>query len=148
MKRPDVEAAKLPDEAREVGELSEEENARAWAEEAARRDDELERDPSRARAAEDVLRDAKARLEHGAEDVEPITSDANRVFRVLLRPGDDGWLVAECVTLCGCISQGRTRDEALANIREAIELCLAGGQVPVGEIVEVAIPHEPTLPPR
>lgn len=36
----------------------------------------------------------------------------------LLRPGEDGWIVAECPLLPGCISQGRTRDEALENIRE------------------------------
>jgi predicted RNase H-like HicB family nuclease len=42
----------------------------------------------------------------------------------MLRPGEDGWIVAECPIIPGCISQGRTRDEALANIREAIELCL------------------------
>lgn len=43
---------------------------------------------------------------------------------VVLRPGEDGWLVAECPLIPGCISQGKTQDEALANIREAIELCL------------------------
>jgi predicted RNase H-like HicB family nuclease len=43
---------------------------------------------------------------------------------VILRPGDDGWIVAECPLIPGCISQGRSRAEALANIREAIELCL------------------------
>ncbi|MEK7793793.1 MAG: type II toxin-antitoxin system HicB family antitoxin [Candidatus Hydrogenedentota bacterium] len=43
---------------------------------------------------------------------------------VVLRPGEDGWIVAECPVVPGCISQGRTREEALRNIREAIELCL------------------------
>ena len=43
---------------------------------------------------------------------------------VVLRPGEDGWLVAECPLIPGCISQGKTHEEALANIREAIELCL------------------------
>jgi predicted RNase H-like HicB family nuclease len=43
---------------------------------------------------------------------------------VVLRPGEDGWIVAECPVIPGCISQGRTREEALANIQEAIELCL------------------------
>lgn len=32
--------------------------------------------------------------------------------------------MAECPLIRGCISQGKTHDEALANIREAIELCL------------------------
>ena len=43
---------------------------------------------------------------------------------ILLTPGEDGYLVAECPVIPGCISQGRTREEALVNIREAIELCL------------------------
>ena len=42
--------------------------------------------------------------------------------RVLLYPGEDGYLVAEVPSLPGCVSQGKTRDEALANIREAIFL--------------------------
>nr|MDQ3011593.1 type II toxin-antitoxin system HicB family antitoxin [Acidobacteriota bacterium] len=42
--------------------------------------------------------------------------------RVILYPGEDGYLVAEVPSLPGCISQGRTRDEALTNIREAIAL--------------------------
>jgi predicted RNase H-like HicB family nuclease len=43
---------------------------------------------------------------------------------VVLIPGEDGYIVAECPVLPGCISQGKTREEALANIKEAIELCL------------------------
>ncbi len=40
---------------------------------------------------------------------------------VILYPGeDDGW-VAECPSLPGCISQGKTREEAVANIKEAIK---------------------------
>jgi predicted RNase H-like HicB family nuclease len=42
--------------------------------------------------------------------------------RVLLYPGEDGFMVAEVPSLPGCISQGRTRDEALTNVREAISL--------------------------
>ena len=42
--------------------------------------------------------------------------------RVLLYPGEDGFIVAEVPSLPGCISQGKTRDEALANVREAISL--------------------------
>lgn len=42
---------------------------------------------------------------------------------VVLVPGEDGWIGAECPIIPGCISQGRTRDDALANIREAILLC-------------------------
>jgi len=37
---------------------------------------------------------------------------------------EDGWYVVQCVELPGAISQGRTREEALTNIKEAIELLL------------------------
>lgn len=42
--------------------------------------------------------------------------------RAILYPGEDGYVVAEVPSLPGCISQGKTRAEALANIREAIAL--------------------------
>ena len=42
--------------------------------------------------------------------------------RVLLYAGEDGFLVAEVPSLPGCISQGKTREEVLANVREAIAL--------------------------
>ena len=58
---------------------------------------------------------------------------------MVLRPGEDGWIVAECPVLPGCVSQGKTRDEALANIREAIELSLESGDVPKGELVDVIV---------
>jgi len=41
-------------------------------------------------------------------------------FRVLIEPDEDGVFVAECPNLPGCISQGKTRAEALANIKDAI----------------------------
>ena len=37
---------------------------------------------------------------------------------------EDGVWIAECPSIPGCVSQGGTKDEALANIREAIELCI------------------------
>ncbi|MCG2661752.1 MAG: type II toxin-antitoxin system HicB family antitoxin [Kiritimatiellae bacterium] len=40
---------------------------------------------------------------------------------VLIFPGQDGFWVAECPSLAGCISQGATREEAIKNIKEAIE---------------------------
>lgn len=42
------------------------------------------------------------------------------VFHVKIEQAEDGWLVVECPALPGCVSQGRTEEEALANIREAI----------------------------
>jgi antitoxin HicB len=41
-------------------------------------------------------------------------------FLITLEPDEDGYIVAECPALPGCLSQGKTREEALANIREAI----------------------------
>jgi predicted RNase H-like HicB family nuclease len=42
-------------------------------------------------------------------------------FRVLIEPDEDGVFVAECPVLPGCVSQGKTREEAVANIRDAIQ---------------------------
>lgn len=39
--------------------------------------------------------------------------------------GEDGLWVAECLSLPGCVSQGRTREEAILGIREAIRLYVA-----------------------
>jgi predicted RNase H-like HicB family nuclease len=43
---------------------------------------------------------------------------------VIIRPGEDGYFVAEIPIIPGCISQGKTKEEALANIKEAALLCL------------------------
>ena len=42
------------------------------------------------------------------------------VLRVVYRRGEDGYIVAECPQLPGCMSQGKTRDEASRNIVDAI----------------------------
>jgi len=42
-------------------------------------------------------------------------------FRIILEPDEDGVFVAECPTLPGCISEGATRDVAMANMRDAIQ---------------------------
>ena len=44
--------------------------------------------------------------------------------QVVIYPGENGYWVAECLSLPGCISQGRTKEEAIANIREAIRACI------------------------
>jgi predicted RNase H-like HicB family nuclease len=41
--------------------------------------------------------------------------------QVIIYPGEDQYFVAECPSLPGCVSQGRTREEAISNIREAIQ---------------------------
>ncbi|HEY5828315.1 MAG: type II toxin-antitoxin system HicB family antitoxin [Hyphomicrobiaceae bacterium] len=56
-------------------------------------------------------------------------------YTVLLEPEDDGGFVASVPALPGCISQGDSREEALANIREAVALYIedcreAGDPVP------------------
>ena len=45
-------------------------------------------------------------------------------FKVILEPDEESGYVVTCPSLSGCYSQGETIDEALSNIREAIELCL------------------------
>jgi hypothetical protein len=65
------------------------------------------------------------------------------MFHVTLEQAEDGWLVAECPALPGCVSQGKDEREALENIKEAIYR-LALGQGPkgyggVGEPAETAV---------
>ncbi len=66
-------------------------------------------------------------------------------YTVVLEQEQDGGYVASVPALPGCVSQGDSRDEALANIREAIELYLddcraAGEPIPIEagrEFVEI-----------
>lgn len=57
--------------------------------------------------------------------------------QVIIYSGEDGYLVAECPSLPGCISQGKTREEAIENIREAIQL-----YIEVLELQNQPIPEE------
>lgn len=41
--------------------------------------------------------------------------------QVVIYPGEDGYWVAECPSLPGCVSQGETREEAITNARDAID---------------------------
>jgi predicted RNase H-like HicB family nuclease len=43
-------------------------------------------------------------------------------IQIVIEEGDDGYFVASVPALNGCWSQGKTRDETLKNIREAIDL--------------------------
>jgi len=43
---------------------------------------------------------------------------------VTLERDETGMIVAECPAIPGCVSQGKTEDEAVANIREAMAACL------------------------
>lgn len=68
-------------------------------------------------------------------------------YRVIIEKDEDGIYVAQAPSLPGCISQGKTRAEAIENIKEAIELyieSLAAHDEPVPppiseEIIEVSI---------
>lgn len=41
--------------------------------------------------------------------------------QVIIYPGEDGYWIVECPSLPGCVSQGPTKEEAVANIKEAIQ---------------------------
>jgi predicted RNase H-like HicB family nuclease len=75
-----------------------------------------------ARAAyqtENVGRGTPRDIAQGWAGLREVRSGAMR--QVILSPGEDGYWVAECPTLPGCISQGRSIEETVANIREAIQ---------------------------
>ncbi|OGQ90897.1 MAG: hypothetical protein A2253_12170 [Deltaproteobacteria bacterium RIFOXYA2_FULL_55_11] len=40
--------------------------------------------------------------------------------QVMLYKGEDGYWIAECPSLPGCVSQGKTREDAIENVKEAI----------------------------
>ncbi len=67
------------------------------------------------------------------------------VYKVVLEPCDEGGYVVSCPALPGCHSQGETKEEAMANIKEAIEGCLEVLNEQVqsdrddAEILEVAV---------
>jgi len=65
-------------------------------------------------------------------------------IQVILEPSDEGGFTAIVPSLPGCISEGNTKEEALKNIREAIELYLAPVDDdmrynPDAQILEIAI---------
>lgn len=59
------------------------------------------------------------------------------VRQVIIYPGEDGYWVVECPSLPGCISQGPTKEEAVANIKEAIR-----GYVAALEEDNLPVPEE------
>ena len=58
-------------------------------------------------------------------------------YRVIIEEDEDGLFVAECPSLPGCVSQGPTREAALANIKDAI----------VGYLKSLRKHNEPIPPP-
>ncbi len=45
-------------------------------------------------------------------------------FNITIDRDEDGVWIVECPSIPGCVSQGKTKDIALENIKEAIEICL------------------------
>ena len=63
-------------------------------------------------------------------------------YTVILDPGEDGYIDVNVPALPGCITQGKTREEALKNAREAIELyieVLKEDNEPIPEDVDVEV---------
>ena len=58
-------------------------------------------------------------------------------YRVVIEADEDGVFIAECPALPGCISQGKTRDEALVNIKDAM----------TGNLASLKKHGEPVPPP-
>ena len=61
--------------------------------------------------------------------------------QVVVYPGEDGYWVAECPSLPGCISQGPTKQEAIVNIKEAV-----GGYVTTLADDDLPVPEKSTMP--
>lgn len=65
-------------------------------------------------------------------------------LKVILEPSDEGGYTVTVPSLPGCISEGDTKDEALNNIHEAIELYLESVEddlprSPQSELLEIAV---------
>jgi predicted RNase H-like HicB family nuclease len=68
-------------------------------------------------------------------------------FRVLVHTDEDGMFIAECPSLPGCVSQGATRADAIANVQDAIagyvdSLKAHNEPIPPGineEVVEIGV---------
>ena len=62
-------------------------------------------------------------------------------YRIMLKKGQDGYYVAQCLEVPGAISQGRTKEEALKNAKEALELILEilKNDAKKGEIARVTV---------
>ena len=68
------------------------------------------------------------------------------IFHVILDEAEDGWIVAECPALAGCVSQGRDEKEALSNIQEAISAWLwAEDQKAMANLPPKLATHSPMM---
>jgi predicted RNase H-like HicB family nuclease len=64
-------------------------------------------------------------------------------YTVIIVPAEDGWVSAMVPSMPGCVSQGRSRDEALAHVREAIEAWVEveaeHGRTPLAETADLVL---------
>ena len=65
-------------------------------------------------------------------------------YAITLEQDEDGFIIASCPALPGCHSQGKTREEAIANIEEAIRGYIAskrkhGEALPITDVEEVEV---------
>jgi len=66
-------------------------------------------------------------------------------FHIVIEKAEDGYFVVECPSLPGCISQGKTEQEALANIKEAILGWLWAEDLKAAEAIRERIGNAPTV---
>jgi predicted RNase H-like HicB family nuclease len=68
-------------------------------------------------------------------------------FEVIAYRGEDGWWVAECPCLPGCMSQGSSKEEALTNLRTVLDGCLeVRAECQMAPTEEVELSSRPSLP--
>ena len=67
-----------------------------------------------------------------------LRSTLRSMRQVVIHRGEDGFWVAEVPSLPGCLSQGATKEEAITNVREAIDLWIEAARD-----LNVSIPPEP-----
>ena len=70
----------------------------------------------------------------------------NQAFKIILERDKTGGYVVINPSLAGCYSQGETIKKALANIKEATELCLKDAKLNKGG-VQITIPRHKTIKP-
>jgi predicted RNase H-like HicB family nuclease len=61
-------------------------------------------------------------IKYEQANLNKLTNLVGNMRQVIIYPGEDGYWIAQCPSLPPCISQGETKEEAIANIQEAIEL--------------------------
>jgi predicted RNase H-like HicB family nuclease len=64
---------------------------------------------------------------------ETVVASPEVVLGVVFTAGEDGYIIAECPQLPGCMSQGKTKDEARRNIMEAMQAVIS---VRLGHLLE------------